>query len=244
LKTIENSPLTRKLSAFVALSSKELAVLEALHQRRRSFVAGRDLVHQGQSDQAAYILASGWVCSYKLQPNGTRQIVDFQVAGDFLGLRSVLLRTSDHSFEPIVNIQAIEVLASDLLDAFEQTPRLATAILWAASRDEAMVVEHLVGMGQRDSEARMAHFLLELGAKLALVGLGSKAGYDCPLTQYHLADAMGLSAVHVNRVLRKLRQDGLVTFRNGRVIFDDFDRLAALADFDPAYMDHGGPLLK
>ena len=150
--------------------------LTRLHQRRRSFVAGRDLVHQGQTDQAAYILASGWVCSYKLQPDGTRQIVDFQIAGDFLGLRSVLLRTSDHSFEPIVDIQAVEVLASDLLDAFEQTPRLATAILWAASRDEAMVVEHLVGMGQRDAEARMAHLLLELGAKLALVGLGSKAG--------------------------------------------------------------------
>jgi len=244
LSAVANSPLTRKLSAFVALSSKELAVLERLHQRRRSFVAGRDLVHQGQTDQAAYILASGWVCSYKLQPDGTRQIVDFQIAGDFLGLRSVLLRTSDHSFEPIVDIQAVEVLASDLIDAFEQTPRLATAILWAASRDEAMVVEHLVGMGQRDAEARMAHFLLELGAKLALVGLGSKAGYACPLTQYHLADALGLSAVHVNRVLRKLREDGLATFRNGRVTFDDFDRLAALADFDPAYMDHTGPLLK
>lgn len=244
MSAVANSPLTRKLSAFVALSSKELAVLERLHQRRRSFVAGRDLVHQGQTDQAAYILASGWVCSYKLQPDGTRQIVDFQIAGDFLGLRSVLLRTSDHSFEPIVDIQAVEVLASDLLDAFEQTPRLATAILWAASRDEAMVVEHLVGMGQRDAEARLAHLLLELGAKLALVGLGSKAGYACPLTQYHLADALGLSAVHVNRVLRKLREDGLATFRNGRVTFDDFDRLAALADFDPAYMDHTGPLLK
>jgi len=244
LSAVANSPLTRKLSAFVALSSKELAVLERLHQRRRSFVAGRDLVHQGQTDQAAYILASGWVCSYKLQPDGTRQIVDFQIAGDFLGLRSVLLRTSDHSFEPIVDIQAVEVMASDLIDAFEQTPRLATAILWAASRDEAMVVEHLVGMGQRDAEARMAHLLLELGAKLALVGLGSKAGYACPLTQYHLADALGLSAVHVNRVLRKLREDGLATFRNGRVTFDDFDRLAALADFDPAYMDHTGPLLK
>lgn len=244
MSAVANSPLTRKLSAFVALSSKELAVLERLHQRRRSFVAGRDLVHQGQTDQAAYILASGWVCSYKLQPDGTRQIVDFQIAGDFLGLRSVLLRTSDHSFEPIVDIQAVEVLASDLLDAFEQTPRLATAILWAASRDEAMVVEHLVGMGQRDAEARMAHLLLELGAKLALVGLGSKAGYACPLTQYHLADELGLSAVHVNRVLRKLREDGLATFRNGRVTFDDFDRLAALADFDPAYMDHTGPLLK
>ena len=244
MSAVANSPLTRKLSAFVALSSKELAVLERLHQRRRSFVAGRDLVHQGQTDQAAYILASGWVCSYKLQPDGTRQIVDFQIAGDFLGLRSVLLRTSDHSFEPIVDIQAVEVMASDLIDAFEQTPRLATAILWAASRDEAMVVEHLVGMGQRDAEARMAHLLLELGAKLALVGLGSRDGYDCPLTQYHLADALGLSAVHVNRVLRKLREDGLATFRNGRVTFDDFDRLAALADFDPAYMDHTGPLLK
>ena len=244
MSAIANSPLTRKLSAFVALSSNDLGVLERLHQRRRSFVAGRDLVHQGQSDQAAYILASGWVCSYKLQPDGTRQIVDFQIAGDFLGLRSVLLRTSDHSFEPIVDIQAVEVMASDLIDAFEQTPRLATAILWAASRDEAMVVEHLVGMGQRDAEARMAHFLLELGAKLALVGLGSRDGYDCPLTQYHLADALGLSAVHVNRVLRKLREEGLATFRNGRVTFDDFDQLASLADFDPAYMDHAGPLLK
>ncbi len=244
MNAVENSPLTRKLSAFVALSSKELTVLERLHQRRRSFVAGRDLVHQGQSDQAAYILASGWVCSYKLQPNGTRQIVDFQIAGDFLGLRSVLLRTSDHSFEPIVDIQAVEVMTSDLLDAFEQTPRLATAILWAASRDEAMVVEHLVGMGQRDADARMAHFLLELGAKLTLVGLGSKAGYACPLTQYHLADALGLSSVHDNRVLRQLREDGLATFRNGHVTFDDFDRLAALAEFDPAYLDHTGPLLK
>jgi CRP-like cAMP-binding protein len=236
--------LTRKLSVFVALSSKELAVLEHLHQRRRTFVAGRDLVHQGQLDQAAYILAAGWVCSYKLQPDGSRQIVDFQIPGDFLGLRSVLLRTSDHSFEPIVDIEAVEVLRSDLLDAFEQTPRLATAILWAVSRDEAMVVEHLVGLGQRDAHVRLAHFLLELGAKLVLVGMGSRAGYACPLSQYHLGDALGLSSVHVNRSLRKLREDGLVTFRNGRVTFDDYDRLVALAEFDPAYMDHAGPLLK
>jgi CRP-like cAMP-binding protein len=206
MTSVEHSPLTRKLAAFVALSDVELAVLERLHQRRRSFVARRDMVHQGQSSQAAYILSAGWVCSYKLQADGTRQIVDFQVPGDFLGLRSVLLRTSDHSFEPIVDIEAAEVLTSDLLEAFAQTPRLATAILWAASRDEAMVVEHLVGIGRRDADARMAHFLLELGSRLALVGMGSKEGYDCPLTQYHLADALGLSAVHVNRVLRQLRE--------------------------------------
>ncbi|MEM7530376.1 MAG: Crp/Fnr family transcriptional regulator [Pseudomonadota bacterium] len=238
------SPLTRKLSAFVALSEAELAVLQRLHQRRRSFVAGRDLVHQGQSKRAAYILSDGWVCSYKLQPDGSRQIVDFQIPGDFLGVRSLLLRTSDHSFEPIGEIQAAEVLMTDLLEAFAQTPRLATAILWAVSRDEAMVVEHLVGIGRRDADARMAHFLLELGSRLALVGLGSRAGYDCPLTQYHLADALGLSAVHVNRVLRQLRERGLVTFRDGHVAFGDYQGMVDLAAFDPAYLDQMGPLLK
>jgi CRP-like cAMP-binding protein len=240
----EHSPLTRKLSAFVALSEAELAVLERLHQRRRTFAAGRDMVHQGQSDQAAYILSEGWVCSYKIQPNGTRQIVDFQVPGDFLGLRSLLLRTSDHSFEPIVTIKAAEVLKTDLLAAFAQTPRLATAILWATSRDEAMVVEHLVGIGRRDADARMAHFLLELGSRLALVAMGDKEGYECPLTQYHLADALGLSAIHVNRVLRQLREAGLMTFRDGHVTFHDYGGLVELAEFDPAYLDQTGPLLK
>lgn len=237
------SPLTQKLSAFVALAEAELAVLEQLHQRRRTFEAGRDLVHQGQSEQAAYILAAGWVVSYKIQPDGSRQIVDFQIPGDFLGLRSVLLHTSDHGIEPIVDIEAAEVLVSDLLQAFAETPRLATAILWAVSRDEAMVVEHLVGLGRRDADARMAHFLLELGVRLSLVGMGSKKGYACPLTQYHLADALGLSAIHVNRVLRKLREDELVTFRDGFVTFNNYEGLVKLADFDPAYLDQKRPLL-
>lgn len=239
-----SNPLSRKLAAFVTLSDDELAILAGLHQRRRRFVAGRDLVHQGQSQHAAYILASGWVCSYKIQPDGSRQIIDFQVPGDFLGLRSVLLRTSDHSFEPVVDIEAAEVLASDLIGAFERAPRLAAAVLWAASRDEAMVVEHLVGVGRRAADARVAHFLLELGSRLALVGLGSREGYDCPLTQYHLGDALGLSAVHVNRVLRFLREAGLATFRDNRVSFQDYGSLARLAGFDASYLDQSGPLMQ
>ena len=142
-----------------------------------------------------------------------------------------------------MDIEAAEVLTSDLLEAFAQTPRLATAILWAASRDEAMVVEHLVGIGRRDPDPRMAHFLLELGARLALVGLGSKDGYACPLTQYLLADALGLSAVHVNRILRQLREAGMVTFRDGFVAFDNLDRLADFAGFDAGYLDQRMPLL-
>jgi len=107
-----------------------------------------------------------------------------------------------------------------------------------------MVVEHLVGIGRRDANARMAHFLLELGSRLALVDMGSKKGYDCPLTQYHLADVLGLSAVHVNRVLRQLRENGLLTFRDGHVTFQNYDGLVDLAEFDPAYLDQSGPLLK
>lgn len=233
----------RKLGAFVALSGSELAVLESLHKRRRTFVAGRDLVHQGQSDQAAYILASGWACSYKILQDGQRQIVDFQIPGDFLGLRSVLLHISDHSIEPVTDIEVSEVLMPELLDAFGRTPRLATAILWAASRDEAMVVEHLVDVGRRNAAEHMAHFLLELGARVALVGMGSKAGFACPLTQYLLADALGLSSVHVNRVLRQLREDGMVTFRDGFVAFDNYDRLTDFAQFDPTYLDQVGPIL-
>lgn len=239
-----DNPLARKLGAFVALSGDEMAILDQLYGRRKIFAPGRDLIHEGQIKRSAYILASGWVCSYKLLPNGTRQIVDFQIPGDFLGLRSVLFRTSDHNIEPVTSIEASEVLAKDLLDAFSTAPRLAAAVLWAASRDEAMVVEHLVNIGRRDAKQRLSHFILELGARLKLVGLGSNTGYDCPLTQYMLADALGLSAIHVNRVLRELREDGLVTFRQGAVTFDNYEGLVAYADFDRHYLDDDGPLMR
>ncbi|MBC7739325.1 MAG: Crp/Fnr family transcriptional regulator [Candidatus Saccharibacteria bacterium] len=238
------SPFARKLGAFVALSGAEVSALDRLHKKRKVFSAGCDMVYQGQTNQSCYILASGWVCSYKLLSSGTRQIVDFQIPGDFLGLRSLLFRTADHNIEPVTKVEASEVQAVDLLDIFSTTPRLATAVLWAASRDEAMVVEHLVGIGRRDARERTAHFLLELAARLRLVGLASTKGFACPLSQYMLGDAMGLSAVHVNRVLRELREGGLVTFQSGQVEIHDINGLVALADFDKTYLDHDGPLLK
>lgn len=184
------SPLTRKLSAFVALAETDLERLARFHRRRRTFLPGHQLIHEGQTNKSVFILDEGWACSYKILPDGDRQIVDFQVPGDLLGLRSILFRTSDHSVEAATRIEASEVLGSDILDTFSHAPRLATAVLWAASRDEAMVVEHLVNLGRRSAEERTAHFLLELGARLILVGMGDKAGYACPLTQYHLADAL------------------------------------------------------
>lgn len=242
--TIQDSPFAHKLRAFVALSDEDLTVMSGYYKRRHVYAAGRDLVHQGEVDQPAYILASGWACSYKLLPDGGRQVIDFQIPGDFLGLRSVLFRTADYNVEPVTRIEASEIRPADLLNVFADNPRLATAVLWAMSRDEAMVVEHLVGLGRRNAAERTAHFLLELAARLRLVGLGSKQGYACPLSQYLLADALGLSAVHVNRVLRELREAGLVTFQKGEVQFDDYERLVTLADFDRGYLDHEGPLLR
>ena len=239
----EQSPLSRKLSAFVALAPADLETLARFHRRRRIFKPGHILINEGDRGSSTFILAKGWACAFKLLPDGSRQNVDVQIPGDFTGLRSILFRTNDHSVEAITRIEASEVLTADIMDSFANAPRLATAILWAASRDEAMVVEHLVNLGRRSAEQRMAHFLLELGARLRLVGIGNVDGFECPLTQYHLADALGLSAVHVNRVLRHLREEGLLVFRRKRVEIQDLKRLKALAGFDNSYLDHEGPLL-
>lgn len=241
---ILKSPLVRKLSTFVALPPDDLELLAGFHRRRRTFAAGSDVIHEGEVRQCAYILAQGWVCSYKVLPDGRRQIVDFQIPGDFLGLRSLLFRAADHSAEAVTRIEASEVMVTDILDAFTRAPRLATAVLWAASRDEAMVVEHLVNIGRRSAEQRLSHFLLEMDTRLTLVGLSEADGYAFPLTQYHLADLLGLTAVHVNRVIRLLREKGLVTIQSRRVTFMDRDRLVELAGFDKAYLDQDGPILR
>jgi CRP-like cAMP-binding protein len=237
------SPLVKKLAHFVALDPSELAVLKAFERPCRIVGAGTELAWEGQRGQKAFILASGWVTSYKSLRDGSRQIVDFQVPGDFIGVRNMLFRTSEHSFETVTEVALSEVAVDDFFVVFTDAPRVATAMLWALSCEEAMVVEHLVDIGRRSALVRTAHFLLELGARLRLVGLASSDGYDCPLTQYLLADAIGLSAIHLNRVLRHLREEGLLTFRDGSVRFEDLDRLVALAEFDMAYLVEQGPIL-
>lgn len=234
---VRDSPLTKKLEVFVPLSEPDHAVLAELHRRRRTFPNRHDLVHQGEANHSVYILAKGWVCSYKLLADGKRQIVDFQIPGDILGLRSVLFRIADHFVQTITDVEVSEVKDEELLSAFANTPRLAVGLLWGASREEAMVVEHLVGLGRRSATERTAHLFLELGARLHLVGMGTKDGYECPLSQYLLADALGLTAVHVNRVLRQLRERKLMSFHNGYVEFLDFDALVKLAGFDTDYLD-------
>ncbi|TYB84342.1 Crp/Fnr family transcriptional regulator [Oceaniovalibus sp. ACAM 378] len=232
----QGNPLALQLSPYGSFSNREQAVLDQFHHKQRIFPKGKELVHEGQAAPSAYILYEGWASSFKLMPDGGRQIIDFSISGDFLGLRSVFFRTSNHSIVSITDIKASQVTADDLYSTFGSCPRLATSLLRAASMDKAIAVERLVSLGRRNAPERMAHFLLELGERLMVVGLATEKGYDCPLSQFHLADALGLSAVHVNRVLRDFREEGLLTFRAGRVVYHDIEKLVRFCGFDNSYI--------
>ena len=183
--TVVLSALVQKLNRFLPLNPEELESLAGLEARRRPIAAHTEIVHERQEGHHAFLLQEGWACAYKLLPDGGRQVIDFSIPGDVMGLRSVLLRTSDHAFAAVSDIVVAEVSARQMIDTFQRAPRLGAAILWAASRDEAMVVEHLVNIGRRSALVRTAHLLVELGLRLQLVGLGSDSGFACPLNQYH-----------------------------------------------------------
>ncbi len=230
--------LVRKLNAFITLSSDEVQCLNDLQSQRYTLKPETPLITEGQATQKAFLLADGWAYNYKLLANGRRQIISFPISGDILGLRSALLRTADHSAATITAAEVSKVSARRLRKIFNDLPRLGIAIFWAASREEAMIVEHLVDVGRRNALERIAHMLLELGERLKLIGRATDSGFACPLSQEFLADALGLSLVHVNRILRQLRERGLITFKSGQISIHDLRGLTNVAQFDSSYLDH------
>jgi CRP-like cAMP-binding protein len=177
-----------------------------------------------------------------LLPDGGRQVINFSLPGDFMGLRRILLRTSDHSFATFSDCIVSPVSVKRAISVFNEYPRLGAAILWAVSRDEAMVVEHLVGVGRRSAIERIAHFFLELGDRLRLVGMASGTKFGCAINQHLLADTLGLTAIHVNRVLRQLREKGFITVKEHRVVIEDAKGLMKPAGYDAGYLDQPRPL--
>src|SRR3569833_3146678 len=125
--TAAGSALARKLGRFAPLAPDELAALEA---ERRPVAAGAELVREREAGQRAFILRDGWACCYKLLPDGGRQVIDVRLPGDFVGLRSVLLRTADHSAEAVTDAVVAEVPARRMLETFHALPRLGAAVLW------------------------------------------------------------------------------------------------------------------
>jgi len=232
-----DSVLARKLNTFIALSPDELKCLAEMQSQTLSVRRDKQLTQEGQTGHKAFVLQAGWACSFKDLPNGGRQIISFPIAGDCVGLRSVLLRTADHSFSALTDAVVSPVEGTHILKCVTEFPRLGAALLWAASRDEAMVVEHLVSIGRRSAIERTAHFFIELAERLTLVGLATETEFKCPLSQFVFADALGLTAIHVNRVLRTLREMDLLTVRKGSVRIHDLNRLRKLAGFQGGYLN-------
>jgi CRP-like cAMP-binding protein len=231
------SILAKKLSTFLPLTSEELKRLAEMQAAPARVKRGKQLTQEGQTGHTAFVLQAGWACSYKDLPNGKRQIISFPIAGDCVGLRSVLLRTADHSFSALTDAVVSPVEGTHIMKCVTEFPRLGAALLWAASRDEAMVVEHLVNIGRRDAIERTAHFFMELAERLNLVGLATEAEFKCPLSQLVLGDALGLTPIHVNRVLRQLRERDLLTLQKGIARIHDLKGLRTLAGFQGGYLN-------
>ena len=231
------SILAKKLNTFIPLKPDELRCLAEMQSATRTVKRGKQITHEGQTGHKAFVLQAGWACSYKDVPNGNRQIISFPIAGDCVGLRSVLLKTADHSVAALTDAVISPVEGTHIMKCFTEFPRLGAALLWAASRDEAMVVEHLVNIGRRSAIERTAHFFMELAERLNLVGLATEAEFKCPLSQFVLADALGLSSIHINRVLRQLRERDLLTLLKGTVNIHDLSRLRKVAGFHGGYLN-------
>jgi CRP-like cAMP-binding protein len=226
-----DSALARKLNSFVEMSKEELGVLVDLQSKPLKIKRGHVLIEEGQTSHNAFILQTGWGCSFKILPDGGRQVIRFPIPGDCVGLRSILLRTFDHSCSALTDVVVSAVEAPRMLEILNQFPRLGAAFLWTASQDAAMVVEHLVDVGRRTAQERTAHFFLELAERLTLVGLATKTQFKHPLNQKIVADALGLTDIHVNRVLRQLREQNLLTLREGKVSIHDLSGLRKLAGY-------------
>jgi CRP-like cAMP-binding protein len=225
------------LNAFVELSPNELKFLARIQARPLKMKRGSQLIQEGQVGHNAFVLQTGWACNYKDLPDGRRQIISLPIAGDCVGLRSVLLRTANHSFSTLTEAVVSPVRSTEIFECINDFPRLGLALMCAASRDEAIVVEHLVSVGRRNATERTAHFFMELAERLSMISLASTAEFECPLNQFVLADALGLTAIHINRILRQLRDDELVTFRDGCVRIHDLDRLRKTAGFCDGYLN-------
>lgn len=194
------------------------------------------LVRQGEPLDRSILLVEGMVARHKDLSTGERQITALHVAGDFVDLHGFTLKRLDHNISSLTPCTVAYFPHKNLRLITEQEPHL-TRLLWLGTNvDAAMHREWELSLGRRDALARTAHLLCEILARLEVVGLTDAQGFDFPLTQTELAECVGLTPVHVNRTLRRLREQGLARVSKGRVEVLDRDGLAAAGDFRPDYL--------
>jgi CRP-like cAMP-binding protein len=234
-----HSPQTlmiRKLDSIFPLSEEEKQALQDLPMQITVFKADQDIVRIGDRPSQCCLLLEGYTCVYKLTSEGKRQIMALHVPGDIPDLQSLHLKVLDNSIATICPCTVGFIQHEDLRRMCERHPRI-TAALWRETLVDASVFrEWLLNIGRRESYTRMAHLLCEFLVRLKVVGLAEDGTFDLPITQVELADAIGTSTVHVNRVLQALRAEGLIETKSTQVTIPDWEKLKEAGEFDPLYL--------
>lgn len=205
-----SNPLAVKLGRFIRLNDKERGAIDEMISRRRLVEPDVELVAQGQHLKHAAFLMDGWGIRYRMLRDGRRQILNFLLPGDMFDLCAFLLSKSDHAIATITPATVAQVDPRQFADLFQIHPRLAAAMWKSGLQEEAMLRERLVSLGRRTAEERIAHLLYELWVRFHLTRHEIGQSFEAPITQVELADAVGLTPIHVNRTLQRLRAKGLI----------------------------------
>ena len=230
------NPFVKKLRGLGELTARDERALEHVTSRPRRYAARSDLIREGDETGPMFVVLEGWVCRYKILPTGTRQIMAFLMAGDACDLHIKLLEQMDHSIQAVTPALVASVSKADMQALMHDHPNVANAMYSAQLVDEAVLRAWIVSMGRRSSTERVAHLLCEL--YLRALGIGHPIGesFSLPLSQIVLADALGMTAVHINRILKELRLASAITLNRGNIAIVDPAQLIRIAGFDENYL--------
>jgi len=213
------------------LSPGELTFLRGLWRHRRTIPRKTDLFREGMRSTTLFVLFDGWAAACKHSESGRRQIVNPVIPGDILGF-SQLFRHEAHYGAVTLSRASVGMLGRAQIDfAFHHHPRLYFGLLGRAMVQHEIIVERLTDVAQHSATTRVAHFAMELLVRHRAVGLAPQGVFDSPLTQSDIADTLGLSIIHVNRVLQSLKRQHLLHWSGRAVVIPDAENLARVAQF-------------
>ncbi|MFO1069994.1 MAG: Crp/Fnr family transcriptional regulator [Geminicoccaceae bacterium] len=223
----EQCPLRRR-EVFRPFAEDELAFVRDLKAGEVTIGAGHDLLLVGTNSTHLYTLLRGWAFRYILLEDGRRQILNFVLPGDLVGLQASVFDALEHSVQALTDIQLCMFPRSRLWDLYARQPGLGFDVTWLAAHEESLVDETLASVGQRTALERIAFLILHLAQRLDGLGLVRDGRSSFPLTQQHIADATGLSLVHTNKTLRRLVSRGLLELKAGSLLIRDRQGLETL----------------
>jgi CRP-like cAMP-binding protein len=221
----------RPLPLFIAHSADELVLVQSLKRKELRLPAGETLIHEGQTDAPLFTLLDGWAFRFKTLSDGRRQILNFLLAGDFIGVQQKMGDAAAHGVVTLTDALFCVFQRDALWELHRREPSMGFNITWLTAHEESLVDDNLLSVGRRSAEERIATLLIMIFKRAAALQPDAGAGgVPFPLTQQHVADSLGLSLVHTNKTLRKLERRGLHAVRDGRLYLRDAKALARLAD--------------